>query len=416
MGYVTLIVLILTIAALAFGALFGAMRGANRAGLRLALVVLSVVLAVVLRGAFVETVMNIQVGEETLRQSIVSDLQSGETEMPATIMNLVFVLMEILISFVLYFTLFIALRFITWAIFFPILKIFVKAGENRHAGLGALFGTIQGLVVAFAFCAPLTGLIVQVEKLSSVQVDGKPLVELGAEAGVDEYANSALGKTYNAVGGWYFEMLASTKGTNGQNYSLSDSCDIVVTFLGLADTVTHLSESMEIMGSETASAQQQIDAMYSVGDKLIRIDQSVEALSDDAKQLVNEVMKEVKNIIGADSDSDSEELDEVFENLQVEDMQLSAAGKAMQGIAVFIDKTSDETANTAPVTQNDVNDIVYGLADNFFIVELIAGGEEVEQIIELDEEHQDFFETAIQGTSLSPQDKNTMRKIFGLAE
>jgi hypothetical protein len=374
------------------------------------------VLAVLLRGAFVDSVMNIKVGEETLRQTLVSAFENGETEIPPTIANLIFVLFEILISFVLYFGLFIVLRFLTWAVFFPILKIFVKKGENRRSWLGAIFGAVQGLIVAFAFFAPLTGLLVQVQKLARVEMEGKPLVEIPSELGVEEYANSALGKTYGAMGGWYFEMLASSKGENGQNYSLSDSCDIVVTFMGLADTVTHLSESMDIMGSETASAQQQIDAMYSVGDKLIRIDQSVEALSDDAKALVNDVMKEVKNMIVADGDSDSEELDEIFENLQVEDLQLSSAGTAMKGIAVFIDKTSEETLNNAPVTQGDVNNIVYGLADNFFIVELIAGGEEVEAIIELDEEHETFFDTAINAVELSPEDKETMRKIFGLAE
>jgi hypothetical protein len=88
----------------------------------------------------------------------------------------------------------------------------------------------------------------------------------------------------------------------------------------------------------------------------------------------------------------------------------------MKGIATFIDKTSDETSSGAPVTQGDVNDIVYGLADNFFIVELIAGGEEVEAIIDLGEEHETLFDTAIDATSLSFEDKETMRKIFGLAE
>lgn len=414
MGYVTLAVLILTVAALLFGALFGMMRGGNRAILRLGLVLLSIVLAIVLRGAFVDTIMNINVGEQTLKESLVAAFESGDTQLPETICNLIFALVEILIGLVLYFALFIVLRLLTWMIFFPILKIFVRAGENKRKGLGAAIGALQGVIVAFALCAPITGLVVQLDKLSNVKVDGERLVELPEDFGAGEYANSALGKVYGSAGGWYFEMLASTTGDNGQKYTINDTCDIVVTFMGLADTVTELNESMEIMSSEESTAQQQVEALKNVGNKLVEIDKSVDALSDDSKKLVNEVMREVKDLIVGDDAGDTSDLDAVFADLDVEKLKLDTAGAAMTGIATYIEKTSDEFDNNQPVTQGDVNDIVYGLADNFFIVELLAGDGEVVQIIELSEENESRFVAAINNTSLSRDDKNTLRKVFGL--
>ena len=125
MGYVTLAMLAFTAAALLFGAFFGMIRGRNRAILRLILVVISVVIAIALRGVLTDILMDLDLGDGTMKEMLMESFTSGDTEMPESMINLVFVLVEIIIGIMAYFVAFIAVRFVSWMLLYPILKIFV---------------------------------------------------------------------------------------------------------------------------------------------------------------------------------------------------------------------------------------------------------------------------------------------------
>jgi len=87
----------------------------------------------------------------------------------------------------------------------------------------------------------------------------------------------------------------------------------------------------------------------------------------------------------------------------------------MNGIANYIEKTSDEFDNNEPVTQNDVDQIVNGIAGNDFVFSMIADGEDTPTIIEIEDEgHKAMFESAISNSSLSDENKEAMRIMFGL--
>ena len=133
MGTITLVVLGLTLAGMALGALFGFMRGRERALLRLVLVIISAVLALALRGTIVDLVMNINIEGATLQETLTSSFASGEASMPEGITNLIFVLMEIVIGFVAYFVLLFALRFLSWLLVFPFLKLIIRVFEKKRA-------------------------------------------------------------------------------------------------------------------------------------------------------------------------------------------------------------------------------------------------------------------------------------------
>lgn len=415
MGYLTLGIIAFTLVSIGFGALLGLMRGRNRAILRLCLILAAVGIAIYFRETVVEFVMNFNIDGSTVRDMLTEMLNDAGTDLPDAIQSLIFTLVEILIGLVAFFVLLFVLTLLSWLIIFPICKIFIRKGKKRHSLIGGLVGLIQGVVVAFVVCAPLTGMIVQVDKVSQVKLNGEQLFEIPAEIGTTEYLQSAPGVIYDTAGGWLFDLVTSAKDENGKKVSIDDTCDIVVTVAGIADTVTQLTDKVESMTSDTATPQEQIDAIKSVGDSLIEIGNSIEDLSTDAKTIVNDLVDSVKEMISNESEELPAEVEEFLNDFDVNNLKLASAGKAMNGIASYIEKTSDEFDNSEPVTQEDVDNIVNGLADNSFIVNLIVGdGDEAPQIIELDEENESKFVTAVNNTSLSEEDKNTLRQLFGL--
>ena len=91
-------------------------------------------------------------------------------------------------------------------------------------------------------------------------------------------------------------------------------------------------------------------------------------------------------------------------------------------MASYINKTTEDMEGYGEeVTQDEVDSIVNGLADNAFILDMISGsssegGEsEVPTIIQVEGENKTLFENAIStNESLSDEDKDTLKKLFGL--
>ena len=121
MGIITLAVLGLTLLGMAFGALFGFLRGRERALLRLVLVVISAFLALASRGVILDTLMNINIEGATLKETISAAFSSGDIQLPATMTNLIFAFIEIIVGFIAYFIMLFVLRFLTWLLVFPFL-------------------------------------------------------------------------------------------------------------------------------------------------------------------------------------------------------------------------------------------------------------------------------------------------------
>lgn len=150
-----------TALALVLGIVMGAVRGTNRSILRLILVLVSAVAAFFMRNWITDLVLNAQVGETTLQQTILdalgSDLQAlGDT---------VIIMIKVMASAVVFFAVFYLLKLITWMIVYPLCKLFVKKGEKKHRVIGGAIGLVQGVVVALCICIPLGGVAVQANKV-----------------------------------------------------------------------------------------------------------------------------------------------------------------------------------------------------------------------------------------------------------
>lgn len=416
MGYLTLGILGFTALALFFGMLVGCMRGRNRALLRLLLLVLTVVLAFALRPTVCKTVLELEIpvdgSTQTVRVFIGDTLSEAfEGETPEALEELCFALAEIAVGLVAFFLLFIVIRLISWMIIFPILKIFVKKGKKRRRGIGALVGLLQGALIAFVICAPITGLIVQADKLSKVEMEGKPLFEIPEEIGVSEYLASAPGGAYQKAGGWFFNLLTSTESQSGTKVSIEDACDVISASGTILSKTEQLADSLGGITAEGATPEERVDALKGVGDTLIEIGESIDTLSGDAKELAEELIGSLATSLGVEGSELPPEVSELISELDFDEMDLRAAGESVNAIASVIEKDDAE-----PITEDEASTIVDGIAKNAFLLDLIPTeeGEDVPTLIELPEADAATVESAISSSTLTSEQKDMLRALLGI--
>ena len=112
----------------------------------------------------------------------------------------------------------------------------------------------------------------------------------------------------------------------------------------------------------------------------------------------------------------------MLDNLTIDSIDLGAMGHAMKGIGSVIEKQEHNQANPEDIqeiSQEDVSNIVTGIAGNMQIIEMITGeSDETPTLIELEGEEAQMFEDAIAdqvaNSGLSEEDAETLRKLVGL--
>ena len=186
MSYLSLGILGFTLLYVATSTLLGLLRGRNRAILRLVLVLASAVLAVVLIDVLTPIILNIKIKGQPIKEALASALNSGETALPEKFQQIILTLVEIILGIAVFFIAFMLLRFITWVLFYPILKIFIKKGKKKRALGGMIVGLLQGVLVALVVCAPITGLVGDINKISSIEVNGNKMLPIPEDVGFEE--------------------------------------------------------------------------------------------------------------------------------------------------------------------------------------------------------------------------------------
>lgn len=460
MGIFSLIVLGLTLVGMLFGTLFGLIRGRDRALLRLALIILCAILAIALRGTVVDVVMNINIGDGTIQETLTDAFASEDGSIPAGLQNLIFALIEILIGFVAYFILLFTLRFLTWFFLFPFLKLIIRKIENKrarrilaesasapateeatenasedaeetvaetaaeeaveaapeivdapkvkitrkmrkklvkkHRGMGALIGLFQGILLAYFLFAPLTCLASQISSIANMKMNGEALFEMPEEIGLEEYSESALGKIYKATGGWYYRIMTSTTDADGNEISLEGTLDSVGVILEVADVATSLEDDLKILSDENATPEQVISTLDSLGDKLISIGTSMEELDDGIMNMITDLVSEMGG-----EDVSQEEMDEIMEMLTPEFFE--QAGNGIKAFAEYEQIKLDGDT----LTQEQANDIVGKAHKCITIIEAVE--------FDVNESDKATFKTAIDSVSnISAEDKDTLYEVFGI--
>ncbi len=414
----SIIMTILTVIALVGGALFGLIRGRNRSILRLLMIIACIVVAFLMRGALMDVIMGIETPEGTLKEMLTASFSGPESGVPASLQNLIFALIEIIIGIVSYFVLFFMLRFISEIILFPILKIFIRPGKRRGTGVGIVVGLLQGVIIAFAVLVPMNGLLIATNEISQIEIEGQHLIEMPEEMNIQNYSASPMSKLYTTIGGWYFDSMTDVEMEDGKHLNISDACDMMTTVTGVAGTVTGLTESVEVLSKEDANPEEKIDAVKQVGEKLIEIGEKIDNLSENATEIINDIIDDVKEMIKTESEGNSEGIDELLDNLDLEELNLKSVGQGLIGIVTYIEKTELNPEITEEVTQEDVNNIIQGLAGSTPILNLLtSGGEEnTPTLLQVPEKHQDLFETAIDSVEemLTEDQLQALKKLFGI--
>lgn len=439
MGIITLVVLGLTLVGMLFGVLFGLVRGRDRALLRLGLIILSVILALVLRGTVVDIVMNLKIEGATIQETLIKEFSSGDAAIPENLQDLIFTLIEILGGFVVYFVLLFALRFVTWLLLFPFLKLIIRHFENnrvrkvlaedapesderikfthkqrkqivkKHRGMGALVGLVQGILVAYFLFAPLTGLVSQVAKFTTLKVDGKVLLEIPEEIDLVEYTESVPGKIYGTTGHWLYSMMTSTTDDNGKEVSVEKLLDSAIVIVQIADTAMSVEDEIRVLENENATPEEIIGAVTSLGDKIIAIGNSMDEIDEGTIDMITDLI-----VDAAGEEAPIEEIEKFTEILTPE--ILVQTGNGIKSLATYEQIKIDGT----DVSAEQATQIVKGVNDCLSVMDVIGevAGEDisVEDLeLDVDDKDKETFKTAIEGLSdLSAEDKDTLFGIFGI--
>ena len=375
-------ILIVTITTVAVGLLLGLLRGSRRAVLRLLLVLLCVVGAYFLKDVVTGLLMKTDIQGQTVEQMIIGMLPAQMQGMGDAIMPLVTVIISV-VSFLLCFGL---LLFVTWAILFPILKIFVKKGKKKHALVGGIVGAVQGVAVAFVMCVILNGLFVNVGNVMAAMEQEQPetnaSIFLTAEAdgnasgdgqqsaadisqlitSINEYKQSGISKMYSKFGDKAFDLVASVKMTNEdgetEKITLKGQMDAVSGLLKLAKNA----EKFSNINFGTNGIVGCADYIKEVFDMLDDINKN---LNDESRKTLNRVVESVaESMLPPDLPIDVTVIDFTTVDFAVE-------GQIITDLSVYASKTDT-------ITEQDAENIVKKVTESNLIIPLLTSTGEID--------------------------------------
>lgn len=361
------------------GFLFGLIRGFNRSLLRLILVAVSVALAWFLRGVIVNLILKINIQGKTIEQFLTDMLVNNGASIPDSVTNLVFVLVQIIASVICFILLFFLLRFITWSLIYPFLKLVVRKGAKKRALLGGVIGLLQGVLVAFVLCVPVTGIAGQlntmVTAMSEVKVNGEALVpaEVSSQIesiGINDYQNSALGKFYIKTGGGLYNKMTSAKDRNGNNVSLESAIKALSASAKVANSLSDAANADFSQGITAENKDALVSALRTIDDV-----QKNELSDEDAKRIVNEL---ITGVVEAAGGSEGGEGDFTLpENFDIGKLEAGAAADAVEAIYGYTERMNDETKTDEEkqLTQEEAAKIVNGIAKNEEFITSITGSD-----------------------------------------
>ncbi len=445
MDAIVLGVLLFTILSVLFGFVLGLIRGTGRSIARLILIVLCAVGALFLKDVITDAILGLQIEGQTIPQLIQSALAKEGQAFPTELVDFIISFASLMVGIIAYFICFIALQGITWLIVFQILKIFIKKNKNKGTLVGGLIGLVQGFIVAFAICAPLTGLFVQLDKISTsfdalmptpeqaevsadgfisneIVVDGQtfnisfeesnegqepPIPEvINATVDLKPYIQSPVGKFYIAIGNWYYQKVATIIDADGDKITLEATTSVLSTMVNLVSDVQEMSGAIDKLSDPNVTES---EALSSIGEVLIGVGENFDEMGEEGKVIFEELLDGIKEFVVPEGSTEvPEDVKEFVDNLTVEDLNLKSAGEAFVALSHYADNESEILAE---ITEEDAKAIVKGISDNSFVMDLI--GETT--ILDVPSEDKEVFASAIESlTDISEEDKQTLYSMFNI--
>ena len=432
MNYISIAMMVFTALPIVCGLLFGLLRGSRYSIARLIVVAVCLIAALLLRQPVTEWVMGLNVGGQTIEQSIVSAMPEEMSALGDTVV----IFVKLLASAVLFVLLFGVTRLLTALILGPILKAIVNRRSKGVLG-GGLIGLVQGVLVALVICIPLSGVmtetnsVLQNESLKQMQnttayvsgayrfadaevsegeqgtTDGEQkggttedgqnnVAEIDIAAMLEEYSNSTLGQLYTAVGAKPFELVSSMT-VDGKKYTLPGQVDAINGGIDMIYALQRLGE----LGDDILGA----DSIATVNEVFSELDKVWKALPDEAKETIQNVVAAL--VDSADTDVDLSKIDltkvdfanegEVFDNLQ---------------------RMSAELAEKDSLTLADIKGVIDEAAKSDLILPIIAqaAGNESTTFTPSDEAEIANVRQYIDALDVSADQKTMLQRLCGVEE
>lgn len=422
----TTIIMGFTIFCIVWGFLLGLIRGGNRSILRFIMILGCAVGAFFLKDLLIDAAMTLEIEGQTVEDMIVGALMES-SELPEYLSQLIISLVEVVIGLVCFLVIFFALQFISWLILFPILKIFVRKGIKRRRLLGGVIGLLQGVLIAFVICSPLTGAIVQVDKVSTLKISGETVGEMADLPDFSDYLDSPMASVYTSTGSWFFDAITTYTDTEGNKITLEETVQAAETGTKVVEEVEKITESLKDLNNPD-SEKSNSDVLRDVASSLANMDEAITGTSDGGKQVLQQLIQSVGEMVGkeeggsgsseggeqgggeeggAPSDETTNKISEIIEKMDVNELKLDSAAEAIEGVADYLEKEEGE-----PVAPETTEKIINGLADNMVVIEMIPEDTKLVEIT--DETDKENFTNAIENTELSREDKDKLLAILGL--
>lgn len=377
-----------TVMFLLFGFLFGLKRGLNRSVLRLLLVIASGVIAFFLRNVVYDALMGIETEGGSLEDRMIAALPA---EMASLGETLLIPMVQIIVGVLIFLVCFWALKMVSWVLYL-ILCIAVRGEKPKRRLLGGIIGLVQGLCIVFALCVPMNGLLVDVETISTIELDtgdGSSAASM-PDIKIEGYTDSSISRMYSKVGGFFWKKLSSVKNSKGETVVLSTQVDAVK---GVADMAGCL-QKLENIPFDDGLTPENADELAAVFAELGTIKDNMSYST----------MEAVDRMIAAVTEGIDMPID--LSAISVKDVDFTTEGQIISDMAKYADVSSPE--------EIDVGEVVESLSKSTLILPVI---EQCDIEISLDEAQKAEVEQAI--NELHDADYDTierLRSIFGIIE
>lgn len=365
------------------GLLLGLFRGFSRALFRLLLLGGCVAGALLLKDTVGKTLMQTPfLNGETLPDYIVGQLP----ENLASLSEFVLPVVEIVVGILAFLVLFLGLQ-ICSAILFPILNLILRPllGRKRFRLFGCLVGGVGGLLVAYALCVPVNGLILEVGKLDGLSYNGEEVVSLPENAGFASYRDGQISGILNACGDPLYSRMNRTE-SDGKTVILSDGVDTLVAAVKMADRISAMG-NVDFGGG---LSPENIEKMQGL---LTDLDAIRDGMSEASLEELNRLLVTV---------AESFELPVDVSGVNLTDVSFSAEGELLSSLLTYEDGGATDT-----------DTLVRGLAESDLVLPALANAG---LKLDLDPEQKTEIADAINRlTGIDADRIGHLRDLFGIA-
>ena len=336
--------------------LAGIIRGMSRGIFSLILVLGCFAVVFFFEGTITSFIMHYEIQGQTVKELITNTLAQNP-EMEGLVSKLV-PLIEILVGIVSFIVGFVALYFVSRIIYF-IAKFFVRPKKKMRL-LGGVIGIVQGFIIAFLVCVPLNGVLLEVNKLSNVEVNGEKVITLDA-IGFDEYQDSAICNILTNYDGGLFKHIAQyADEDDGRTYTLTGQVDSVITVIKIAEAVTKLPE----VNFEEGLTPDNVEDVTTI---LRDLEQIKNESSEEVLETVDKLIHSAVDMIGGGEEFP---IDIDLSNLSVKDINFENEAVLVETVLDIVEAESIDT-----IEDEQLDTLVETFADSKLVLPIVEAAD-----------------------------------------